>query len=121
MNNINTIPHGISQTPTTSPSLRDGDSEETRTPREIDFSKWFGEHGSESIPSEERASEDRFILMIKAIWTPKDFLLGKRGDSREDDSELSRISDREWGLVEPYFNFIQMRIRMEDPLFQQRP
>ena len=52
---------GISQTLTTSQSLRDKDSKETRTSREIDFSKWFGEHGSESISSEERASRDRLI------------------------------------------------------------
>ena len=54
MSNINTIPHEISQTPTTPQSLRDKDS------REIDFSKWLvGEHGSESISSEERAFEER--------------------------------------------------------------
>ena len=61
MNKIDTIPHGISQTPTTSQPLRDKDSKETRTSREIDFSKWFGEHGSQSISSGERASEDKFI------------------------------------------------------------
>ena len=66
MDNIN-IPHGISQTPTTSQSLRDKDSKETRTSREIDFSKWFGEHGSESIYSEsiyseQRAFRDRLIV-----------------------------------------------------------
>ena len=61
MDKINTIPHGIRQTPKPSQSLGDKDSKETRTSREIDFSKWFGEHGSQSISSEERASEDRLI------------------------------------------------------------
>ena len=61
MDKINTIPRGISQTPKPSQSLGDKDSKETRTSREIDFSKWFGEHGSQSISSEERASEDRLI------------------------------------------------------------
>ena len=55
------IRYGISQTTTTSQFLRDKDSKETRTSREIDFSKCFREHISESISSEKRASEDRFI------------------------------------------------------------
>ena len=61
MNKINNINCGIGQTSTTPQPLRDKDSKETRTSREIDFSKWFGEHGSESISIQERASGDRLI------------------------------------------------------------
>ena len=59
MNNINTIGCGISQKPTTSQFLRDKDSKETRTSREIDFSKWVKGYGSETTSNEGRVWEDR--------------------------------------------------------------
>ena len=59
MNKIDTISYQIGQTPKTSQFLRDKDSKETTTSREIDFSKWVKGYGSETTSNEGQVWENR--------------------------------------------------------------